>query len=91
MLLLTPEGCSERETVVSADDRKWIADNGAHISSHTLTLDYEHYSSRAVLSAVLPQDTDDVPSAYETVGHIAHFNLRKELLPYRAIIGSTYT
>ena len=28
-----------------------------------------------------------MPSAYETVGHIAHLNLRDELLPWKHVIG----
>jgi tRNA G37 N-methylase Trm5 len=35
---------------------------------------------------VLPADVE-VPTSFETVGHIAHFNLRPEQLPYRKIIG----
>ena len=29
----------------------------------------------------------EVPSSFETVGHIAHLNLREELLPYKHIVG----
>ena len=36
--------------------------------------------------AVLPSGVD-VPSAFETVGHIAHFNLRDEQLPWRRVVG----
>jgi tRNA (guanine37-N1)-methyltransferase len=38
-----------------------------------------------VLEALLPKDVV-VPSAFETVGHIAHLNLREEHLPYKKII-----
>jgi tRNA (guanine37-N1)-methyltransferase len=38
------------------------------------------------MQEVLPEGVD-VPSSFETVGHIAHFNLREEHLPYKAIIG----
>lgn len=29
----------------------------------------------------------DVPCSFETVGHIAHLNLRDELLPHKLVIG----
>jgi hypothetical protein len=38
------------------------------------------------MQEVLPEGVD-VPSSFETVGHIAHFNLRDEQVPYQAIIG----
>ena len=28
----------------------------------------------------------EIPSAFETIGHIAHLNLREELLPYKSLI-----
>jgi tRNA (guanine37-N1)-methyltransferase len=38
------------------------------------------------LQAVLP-DGVEIPSSFESVGHIAHFNLRPPHLPYKHIIG----
>jgi hypothetical protein len=29
----------------------------------------------------------EVPSSFEAVGHIAHFNLRPEVLPFKGLIG----
>lgn len=39
-----------------------------------------------VTQRLLP-DGLEVPSAFESVGHIAHLNLRNELLPYKHLIG----
>lgn len=36
--------------------------------------------------ALLPPGAE-VPSSFETVGHIAHLNLRDELLPFKRVIG----
>lgn len=38
------------------------------------------------LQKVLP-DGVDVPTSFESVGHIAHLNLRDEQLPYKTLIG----
>lgn len=40
-----------------------------------------------VLKEVLPVGAE-VPSSFETIGHVAHVNLRDELLPYKKIIGA---
>jgi len=32
----------------------------------------------------------EVPTSFETVGHIAHLNLREELLPFKHIIGQVW-
>ena len=39
------------------------------------------------MQKVVPKDVQEVPHAFEGVGHIAHLNLRDELLPYKHIIG----
>ena len=85
MVLLTPEPCLA--TPLSPEDLQWISDNGGRRDTHTISLDYHSYSLRAVLTAVLPADSDEIPTGFEVVGHIAHLNLRKEFLPYKALIG----
>lgn len=50
-------------------------------SSHTHTRMPLRSSQR-----ILPPGSE-VPSAFETVGHIAHLNLREELLPWKHVIG----
>ncbi|XP_029128676.1 tRNA (guanine(37)-N1)-methyltransferase 1 [Cajanus cajan] len=50
-----------------------------------LTLFYNYWQMTEVLEALLPEGMI-VPSAFETVGHIAHLNLRDEHLPYKRLI-----
>ncbi|KAK9269441.1 hypothetical protein L1049_001215 [Liquidambar formosana] len=50
-----------------------------------LTLFYNYWQMNEILEALLPNGTI-VPSAFETVGHIAHLNLRDEHLPYKKLI-----
>lgn len=80
-----PETCLE--TPISEEDLKWIADNGGRRGDYEVTLEYQHYSAHTVLSALLPPETKEIPAGFEMVGHIAHLNLRKEVLPYKAVIG----
>ncbi|XP_004146841.1 tRNA (guanine(37)-N1)-methyltransferase 1 isoform X1 [Cucumis sativus] len=50
-----------------------------------LTLFYDYWQMNEVLQALLPKDMI-IPSAFETVGHIAHLNLRDEHLSYKKLI-----
>lgn len=42
-----------------------------------------------ILEALLPKGLI-VPSAFESVGHIAHLNLRDEHLPYKKLIAKVH-
>ena len=72
---------------LSEEDHGWIASNGGEETTHSVSLDYSHYSFNAVLKAVLPPRLKEVPNGFEEVGHIAHLNLREECLPYKNLIG----
>ncbi|XP_024028296.1 tRNA (guanine(37)-N1)-methyltransferase 1 isoform X2 [Morus notabilis] len=50
-----------------------------------LTLFYDYWQMNEILEALLPEGMI-VPSAFETVGHIAHLNLRDEHVPYKKLI-----
>merc|ERR1711934_532999 len=56
------------------------------VLSQSICLDYDYFSAEEILRQVLPDGTD-VPSSFETVGHIAHLNLRDEQVKYQKIIG----
>ena len=55
-------------------------------TTHTISLSYEDWTADEVLKRLLP-NTCEIPSSMEQIGHIAHLNLRDELLPYKYIIG----
>lgn len=58
------------------------------IIPYDLHLDYSHWPAHEILEAILPEDMhDDIPSGFNPVGHIAHFNLRPQHLPYKSLIG----
>ncbi|CAO2179894.1 unnamed protein product [Urochloa humidicola] len=50
-----------------------------------LTLFYNYWPMDEVLEALLPEGVI-IPTGFETVGHIAHLNLRDEHLPYKKLI-----
>ncbi|KAI9159432.1 tRNA(m(1)G37)methyltransferase [Blastocladiella emersonii ATCC 22665] len=52
---------------------------------YTLHLGYEYWTADEILKAVLPEDAE-VISAFETIGDIAHMNLREHVLEYKRLI-----
>jgi tRNA (guanine37-N1)-methyltransferase len=48
---------------------------------------YNQFSASYILTKVLPPHAHPPPAAFETIGHIAHLNLRERHLPYRHVIG----
>lgn len=56
------------------------------IVPYVLHLDWNDVTASEVLQELLPPGVD-VPSAFESVGHVAHVNLRKEHEPYKRLIG----
>jgi tRNA (guanine37-N1)-methyltransferase len=53
---------------------------------------YANYSIDQIIKAILPDDlgkdkTINTGSGYSLIGHIAHFNLKDAVLPYKYIIG----
>jgi tRNA (guanine37-N1)-methyltransferase len=53
-----------------------------------INVKYTQFSPSYILSKLLPSSAQPAPSAFETVGHVAHLNLRPVHLPYRFFIGS---
>ncbi|KAI8906371.1 guanine(37)-N1-methyltransferase [Gorgonomyces haynaldii] len=61
-------------------------DNNCILDTHSLEIDYSYWTTEQVLRSILPDELE-VPSAFETIGHIAHVNLRPEYDQYKQIIG----
>lgn len=85
ILLLAPPHLIKHP--LSSEDHDWIAANGGEEVSRTITLGYDNYTKHSILRAILPMQVREIPSGFEQVGHIAHYNLREEHLPYKHIIG----
>jgi tRNA (guanine37-N1)-methyltransferase len=52
-----------------------------------LKVSYENIAVEDVLRKILPAEVVEIPSSFEQVGHIAHLNLREEVLQYKKLIG----
>eukprot|EP00756_Hemistasia_phaeocysticola_P058550 Hpha_TRINITY_DN35190_c0_g1::TRINITY_DN35190_c0_g1_i1::g.168512::m.168512/K15429/TRM5, TRMT5; tRNA (guanine37-N1)-methyltransferase len=72
---------------VPEDIRAWEGriegSSWAHVE---VSLSHKNYSQAEVLQELLPKGMV-VPLSFETVGHIAHLNLRDDHHPYRFLIG----
>lgn len=86
-LLLLGESVDMGLSVLSAEQRQFVKDNClGEPEAFSLKLGYEHLSADEVLRKILPADSE-IPSSFEQAGHIAHLNLRDEMLPYKQLIG----
>jgi tRNA (guanine37-N1)-methyltransferase len=55
--------------------------------AHSMTFSYHQFTSAYLLAKLLPVALHPPPTAFETIGHIAHLNLRSLHLPYKHLIG----
>jgi len=51
-----------------------------------LKITYEDFTFNEIIQSIIPEDSESVTS-FETVGHIAHVNLREHLKEYKYVIG----
>ncbi|KAH7133533.1 hypothetical protein EDB81DRAFT_903677 [Dactylonectria macrodidyma] len=57
------------------------------IVPYDIEINYDLWSYVDVLRAVLPDELkDEIPSGFNTVGHVAHLNIRNQYLPYKKLI-----
>eukprot|EP00511_Aplanochytrium_stocchinoi_P000480 CAMPEP_0204838266 /NCGR_PEP_ID=MMETSP1346-20131115/30358_1 /ASSEMBLY_ACC=CAM_ASM_000771 /TAXON_ID=215587 /ORGANISM="Aplanochytrium stocchinoi, Strain GSBS06" /LENGTH=453 /DNA_ID=CAMNT_0051974183 /DNA_START=415 /DNA_END=1776 /DNA_ORIENTATION=- len=90
LVLLNEETIKTRDDVESclpSDIVEAIKREEIRVVEHEISLSYDNMSQESIMRKLLPVSIGEIPSAFETVGHIAHFNLRDELLPYKHIIG----
>lgn len=88
------EGDNSKRKLVLKNRDAWhdegvqrLLSEGCEKSDHTITVKYEDLTVEEVLKQLLPDDIQELPSAFELVGKLAHLNLRDEVLPYKYIVG----
>lgn len=79
------EELPEAIKVVLKEDMRESTKSTFELVRCKLTLFYDYWQMNEILEALLPKGII-VPSAFETIGHIAHLNLREEHLPYKNLI-----
>lgn len=92
-LLLLDEGCDgkgveelpEAIKAVLKEEGKKDETSAFELVRCKITLFYNYWQMNETLEYLLPPGWI-VPSAFETVGHIAHLNLKDEHLPYKEVI-----
>jgi len=87
ILLLNPQKSLD---TLEKQDREFVESHGAEETTYEMVLGYEHWTAEQVLRAVLPDEITEVPSSFETIGHIAHVNLRDSQLDYKKLIGKSF-
>ncbi|KAI5291313.1 tRNA(m(1)G37)methyltransferase, partial [Ascosphaera atra] len=57
------------------------------VQPYKLFLDYDYWTYQDIITSILPeQEVEEAPVGFSHVGHVAHFNMRDEYLPYRYLI-----
>lgn len=87
-LVLLSRDVKDVELNGALDELKACArEEGAIALPFVLRREYADFSAEEVLRRLLPAGME-VPSAFESVGHIIHLNLRDEQLPYKELIAT---
>lgn len=77
-------------TKIPEDMKEYNKNHGGIPEIYTLKICYDDIAVDEVLRKVLPENVLEIPSSFEQVGHIAHLNLREEVLQYKYLIGDYF-
>ena len=84
ILVLASKDAANHPDVV---DLVEISNGSITRTNHVIDMTYDYLTSEEALKRLLKGKVDEVPSAFEIIGNIAHMNLRDECLPYKHWIG----
>ena len=86
-LLLRPSISAKSSETWSSAIQDAVKYGELEIIPYELRLGYNYWGYHDVLSSLLPKEMeDDMPSGFNTAGHVAHLNLRDHHLPYKKLI-----
>ncbi|VUC27815.1 unnamed protein product [Clonostachys rosea] len=68
--------------------RKGSEDGEVEIIPFQADFDYTYWRYLDIMKSILPEELhDEIPSGFNTAGHVAHLNLREQYRPYKEVIG----
>ncbi len=76
---------AEEEEDTSHDENTASIQKGP---SRPMSISSDQLSFQYILKRLLPESALPPPSAYEQIGHVAHFNLKEIHLPFKRLIGT---
>ncbi|KAK7103350.1 tRNA (guanine(37)-N1)-methyltransferase-like [Littorina saxatilis] len=88
LCLLNPEKVKSGQDF-SAEDAEKLAEFDVDVKDvfyFDVDLGYDNWTAAELLRAVLPAESEGV-SSYSIIGHIAHLNLKSEVMDYKHLIG----
>ncbi|KAJ5069829.1 tRNA (guanine(37)-n1)-methyltransferase [Anaeramoeba ignava] len=68
------------------EKKKILEEKSIKPFEYSVKIGYDSLTSKQVLEKILPKELE-LPTSFETIGHIAHLNLKENLLKYKKIIG----
>ncbi|KAJ3056901.1 tRNA(m(1)G37)methyltransferase [Rhizophlyctis rosea] len=86
LLLLNPSIQEPSIDSLTPAAQEFATKENVELTTYDVDLDYDYWGADQILRSILPDELD-VPSSFETAGHIAHLNLRDQYNPYKKIIG----
>ncbi|ODH13252.1 tRNA (guanine(37)-N1)-methyltransferase [Paracoccidioides brasiliensis] len=87
--LLLREGIKADDTTTwSPTIQRLVEAKSVSVHPFNVLLDYDYFTYKDIVDAILPDtELDEVPVGFSQVGHVAHFNLREQYLPYKYLLG----
>lgn len=87
-LLLCPSVATVDD--LTAEQKAAITEENTPMVDYVVELGFEYWTTEQILRAALG-DLQEITTSFETVGHIAHMNLRDEQLAHKSLIGQVQT
>ena len=73
--------------MLNDNQKEFIKNNGCTFLIHDTKLTYHDFTFDEIMKKVFSDDTKDIVTSFETVGHIAHLNLKPLMAEKKHLIG----